>query len=193
MGTDSQSTLDVLARFQGRDSPPFIETSPYPDLLELILRLLHTRMELGSKNIFYKVRAHRGFTINEIADQQADIGDTSNVWIGEVRGEEIDEDLFFTKLDQKGTASTHRADHLLPWTRALQRRLERAEEIDDVIAARRGGTKTANFLLRQGEGREFLGKAISTCTGHAVSLMLKAMSNTLPTKQILHQGFQRSI
>ena len=67
--------------------------------------------------------------------------------------------------------------------------MERAEEIEDVIAARRGGPKTANFLLRQGEGREFLGKALSTCTGHAVSLMLKAISHTLPAKQILHKRF----
>ena len=78
----------------------------------------------------------------------------------------------------------------LPWakalqrrTKALQRRMERAEEIEDVIAARRGGTRTApNFQLRQGEGRVFLGKALSTCTGNAASLMLKAISNTLPTK-----------
>ena len=53
IGTDPQSTLDVLTRFQGRESPPFIESSRYPDLLEPILRLLHTRMELGSKTIFY--------------------------------------------------------------------------------------------------------------------------------------------
>ena len=86
------------------------------------------------------MRAHRGFIINEIADQQADKGHTSNVWIGEVRGREMDENLLFTKLDQKGTASTLKADHLLPWTRTLQRWMERAEEIEDVFAARRGGT-----------------------------------------------------
>ena len=95
-------------------------------------------MELGSKTILYKVRTHRNFTINEIADQQADEGHTSNVWIGVLRGGEMDEDILVTKLDQKGTASTHNADHLLPWTRALQRRMKRAEEVEEVIAARRG-------------------------------------------------------
>ena len=78
-------------------------------------------MELGSKTIFYKVRAHREFALNEIADQQADKGHTSNVRIGEVRGGEMDEYLLFTKLDQKGVVSTRKADHLLPWTRAFQR------------------------------------------------------------------------
>ena len=39
IGTDTQSTLDVLARFQGRDSPPFMESSRCPDLLKPLLRL----------------------------------------------------------------------------------------------------------------------------------------------------------
>ena len=70
----------------------------------------------------------------------------------------MDEDLLFTKLDQRGVASTHKAGHLLPWTRALQRRMERTDEVEAVIAARHGETRTANFLLKQGEGREFLGR-----------------------------------
>ena len=67
--------------------------------------------------------------------------------------------------------------------------MERAEEILAVIAARQGGISATEFLLRPREGREFLGKALSTCTGHAASLMLTAISNTLPTKQILHKWF----
>ena len=55
----------------------------------------------------------------------------------------------------------------------------------------KGGTKTAKFLLRPGEGREFLGKALQACTGHAASIMLKAISNTLPNRQILHKWFPK--
>ena len=89
-------------------------------------------------------------------------------------------DLLFTKLNQKGVASTHRGDHLLPWTRALQRRMGRTDELGAITTARQGGTKTANFLLRPGEGREFLGKALQACTGHAASIMFsRAISNTL--------------
>ena len=64
--------------------------------------------------------------------------------------------------------------------------MERTNELGTVTTARQSGTKTANFLLRPGEGREFLGKALS---GHAASLMLKKILNTLPTKQILHIWF----
>ena len=66
--TDSQGVLTELEGFGGRDSPPFVESTLYPDLLEPILQLLQMRMESGSQTIFYKVRAHRGLTLNEIAD-----------------------------------------------------------------------------------------------------------------------------
>ena len=69
--------------------------------------------------------------------------------------------------------------------------MERTDEIGTVTTARQGGTKTAYFLLRPGEGREFLGKALQVCTGHAASIMLKAISNTLPTRQILHKWFPK--
>ena len=91
-----------------------MESIIYPDLLEPILRLLHKHMELGSKTILYNVRAHRGLALNEIADQQADKGHISNVWIGEVRGGELEDDLFCTKLDQEGVATMRKGDHLLP-------------------------------------------------------------------------------
>ena len=63
--------------------------------------------------------------------------------------------------------------------------MEKTDELGAVTTARQGGTKTANFLLRPGlgEGREFLGKALQSCTGHAASIMLKAISNILPTRQ----------
>ena len=69
--------------------------------------------------------------------------------------------------------------------------METTDELGAVTTARHGGTKTANFLLRSGEGSEFLGKALQSCTGHAASIMLKAISNTLPTRQILHKWFPK--
>ena len=93
----------------------------------------------------------------------------------------MEEALLFTKLDQKGIAITLKGEHLLPWTKALQRRMDRTDELGAVTNAKQGGTKTANVLLRPGGGREFLGKALQACTGHAASIMLKAISNTLPT------------
>ena len=101
MGTDSQGVLTELERSRGRDSPPSIECTLYPDHLAPILKLSQLRTESGSKTIFYKVGAHRGLTLNEIADQQADKGHTADAWLGEVRGREIEDDLLFTKLDQK--------------------------------------------------------------------------------------------
>ena len=71
--------------------------------------------------------------------------------------------------------------------------MERTDEIEAGIASRHGSTSswTANFMLRPGEVREFLGKALQACTGHAANIMLKAISNTLPTRQILHKWFPK--
>ena len=81
IGADSQSVLNDLKRLSG-DSHLFLESTGYPDLLEPSFQLLHIRMELGSKTIFYKVRAHCALLLREIADQQADKGHTFNHWIG---------------------------------------------------------------------------------------------------------------
>ena len=51
----------------------------------------------------------------------------------------MEDDLLFTNFDQKGVASTRKGDHLLPWTKALQRRMERTDELGAATTARQGG------------------------------------------------------
>ena len=67
IGTYSQGVVNNLERFRGRASPPFLENTLYPDLLEQTLQFLQVRTELGSKTIFYILRAHRGLPLNEMA------------------------------------------------------------------------------------------------------------------------------
>ena len=94
----------------------------------------------------------------------------------------MEDALLFTKLDQEGVASTRKGEHLLPWTKALKRRMERTDELGAVTTDQQGGTKTAKFLLRPGEGREILGKALQACTGHAASIMLRASFKYSPNQ-----------
>ena len=44
-------------------------------------------------------------------------------------------------------------------------------------------------MVRSGERREFLGSALRVANGYSTSIMLKAISNTLPTKQNLHRWY----
>ena len=76
--------------------------------------------------------------------------DTADAWLGEMRGREMEEALLFTKLDPKGIAITLEGEHLLPWTKALQRRMDRTEELGAVTNAKQGGTKTAKFFAPAG-------------------------------------------
>ena len=94
----------------------------------------------------------------------------------------MEEALLFTKLDQKGMLIALKGEHLLPWTKALQRRMDRTDELGAVTNAQHGGTKTVNVLLWPGEGREVLGKALQACTGHAASIMLRAIFRYSPNQ-----------
>ena len=65
-GTDSQGVLTELERVRGRDSPPSLESTRYPDILEPILKLLQLRTESGSKTIFYEVRARHSVDLRSM-------------------------------------------------------------------------------------------------------------------------------
>ena len=57
-GTDAQSVLNHLEHFRGKDSPPFLEITRYPDLLWLILQLLHERMQLTKSRLISSSEAY---------------------------------------------------------------------------------------------------------------------------------------
>ena len=189
IGTDAESVLDILNHFRGKDSPPFLESMPNADLLGPILDIINDRMGNDAQTIFYKVRAHRGLALNEAADQQAELGHSSHRWIGEIREEEANGGFRFTKLDSKGNMSEKREDRDIPWSKSLQRRLVLTEAQSIINNLRQNSNKTADFMLRSGEGREFLGSALRVANGYSTSIMLKAISNTLPTKQNLHRWY----
>ena len=69
IGKDSKCVLDILERFRGKDSPPFLDSMLNSDHLGPMLDILHERMVRSAQTIFYKVRAHRGLALNEVADR----------------------------------------------------------------------------------------------------------------------------
>ena len=110
----------------------------------------------NAQTISYKVRAHRGLAFNEAADQQAELGHSSHKWIGEIRVEEANGGFRFTKLDSKGNMSEKREDGDIPRSKSLQRRLVFTETQRIINNLRQNSNKTADFMLRSGEGRKFL-------------------------------------
>ena len=77
----------------------------------------------------------------------------------------MEEALLFTKLDQKGIAITLKEEHLLPWTKALQRRMDRTDELGAVTNAKQGGTKTPNFCSGRGTVGTFWAKLYRPAPG----------------------------
>ena len=121
IGTDSKGVLDILERFRGQDSPPFLDGMLSSDLLGPMLDILHERMVRSAQTIqvIYKVRAHRGLALNQVADHQAERGHTSDVWIGESRGELLSNGLLFNKLSKDAKPLLSKADTNLRWMKAL--------------------------------------------------------------------------
>ena len=75
------------------------------------------------------------------------------------------------------------------WSKALQRRLAADEAWMVVRKFMDKGNRTSQFMLRPGEGRWCLGKALRTVPGSAATILLKAVSKTLETKQVLHKWY----
>ena len=51
------------------------------------------------------------------------------------------------------------------------------------------GNRVTQFTLRPGEGRWCLGKVLRTVPGSAATFLLKAVSKTLETNQVLHKWY----
>ena len=136
-----------------------------------------------------KVQAHRGLPVNEVAADCAAKGHTSVIPLGEARELELDQDLHSTKLTAAGCCSDNPAEVNMRWSKALQRRLAANEAWMVVRKFIDKGNRTSQFMLRPGEGRWCLGKALRTVSGSAATILLKAVSKTLKTNQVLHEWY----
>ena len=85
IGTDSDNALTIMDRFRGKDSAPFVDGLPYPDMLEPLLGCIRRRSAQGARTSFMMIRTHRGLPVNEVADEWAAKGHTSVISLGEDR------------------------------------------------------------------------------------------------------------
>ena len=174
IGMDSDNALTVLDRFRGKDSAPFVCGLPYRDLLEPILGYIRRRSTQGARTGFMKIRAHRGLPVNEVADDCAAKGHTSVISLGEARELELDQDLQLTKLTAAECCSDNPADVNMRWSKALQRRLAAGEAWMVVTKFIDKDNRTTQFMMRPGEGRWCLGKALHTVPGFAATILLNS-------------------
>ena len=97
--------------------------------------------------------------------------------MGEDRERELHQDLHFTELTAAGCCSDNPAEINVRWSKALQRMLAADKAWIVVRKFIDKGNRTSQFMLRPGEGRWCLGKALRTLPGSAATILLKTVSD----------------
>ena len=128
---------------------------------------IRRRSAQGAKTVLVKVRAHRGLPANEVAYDCAAKEHTPVISLGGDRELELDQDLPLTKFTAAGCCSDNPAEVNMRWSKALQRKLATDEAWMVVRKFIDKGNRTTHFMLRPGEGRWCLGKALRTVPGSA--------------------------
>ena len=160
--TDSQSAMDLLRSLQRADFPRWLHRHPARQLLRYVVTLLNRRASAGSVTRLVKVKAHRAEPLNEAADAMA----FAAAEMDPARPAELDPEAVYFRFKES----------LVQWDARLRRELvqraakrcmekmlrpRRGQEGHNAVAAATSLPLTATWLLREGQGRRLLGKALA--------------------------------
>ena len=101
---DNQSILWEISRWVGEGGRTFLALSANPDIFRMIIGRLCMRITHGTATFLCKVKSHRGESLNEAADDLADLGRTIDpeqvVWTTRSNR------MVFSWIDGQGSART---------------------------------------------------------------------------------------
>ena len=157
--TDSQSSMDLLKALQRTDFPLWIRGHPARQLLNYVVKLVNRRVAAGSVTRFIKVKAHRAEALNEGADALA----FAAAELDPSRPVELDSDaVYFYYKGAPIQWDARLREELVQ--RAAARRLQRTLQPGRRQTGQGGEAPalplTAAWMLRPGQGRRLLGKAL---------------------------------
>lgn len=72
--TDSEASLQTIHKWIGCGAKLNLSKSPDTDILKVIILKLQKRVETGAATLLIKVKAHRGYPLNEEEDIRAELG-----------------------------------------------------------------------------------------------------------------------
>jgi ribonuclease HI len=157
--TDSQSSIDLLKALQRKDFPLWIRGHPARQLLQYVVKLVNRRADAGSVTRLIKVKAHRAEPLNEGADAlafaAAELDPTSPA--------DLDPDIlyfYFRGVPVQWDARLREALVQRTATQCLQQALKPRRSRVGQEGAATALPLTAAWMLRPGQGRRLLGKAL---------------------------------
>jgi hypothetical protein len=212
--TDSEATLQVINKWIGGGAKLSLAKTADADVLRAIIVKLQQRVKAKAATLLIKVKAHRGCPLNEEADIRAEMGrmkqEKEKTW-----STPTNRTIYQwseTSKTKDGVDTTKQT----AWTQAVRNRMrQKAGEIWGNETALRGAiydsrkrersnedglfmphqkgpitsTFTADWFLREGQGRELLGEwmKMTSVRSQDQRRMLQANSHTFPTNSWRHK------
>jgi len=143
--SDSSCFLSSSQKWIGEGKSPFMWGNPDTDIRHIV-QLLRERIEQGLLTILIKIKAHRGDPLNELADRWADEGRQS---------EKIRWSLPTTRDRPIFYWTDYSTTHCSPMNPTVKKRID-FKVSRQQLKIHTGST--ANFLTREDNSRDFLGK-----------------------------------
>jgi len=169
--SDSACFLSSSQKWIGEGKSPSMYGNPGADIMRHIVQLLRERIEQGLLTIFFKIKAHRGGPLNELADRWADEGRQSE----NIRWSLLTNRPIFYWTDNDIT-------HHSPMNPTVKKRID--FQVSQQQHKIHSGS-TANFLTREDSSRDLLGKfhKDSSVWIRARRRVLQCLSYQFPFKQ----------
>ena len=183
--TDSLSSIDLLQDLQREDFTVWIYHHPLRCIVEQLVRRLNARAALHCNTHFVKVKAHSGEPMNELADalasQAAELSDTYQLELNP-------EAVYFYSQGTPMEWNTRLKRQLTQTAAArfTRSRLARAESPGHTTVA--DLSKTAQWLIRTGQGRKQLGLYMQSAPiDNGTKQVLQTIAGTFPSQRRLFQ------
>ena len=198
--TDSLSSIQKLVCMQRQDFPEWLHGHPERPLLESLVKRINTRAAAQVFTRLIKVPAHRAHTLNEAADAaasraaaeaDAETAALCHTDTGAVRFYMAGRLTEWGAGVRKFLAQVATSQHRTRLTALAAQLTDSATDGADNPEVRRRGralTLTDRWLLRQEQGREFLGQALASMKcGAQKRRLMQTIAGMFPCRALLHR------
>ena len=198
--TDSLSSIQKLCCMQRQDFPEWLHGHPERPLLQSLVTRINTRARAQVVTRIIKVPAHRAHVLNEAADaaasRAAEAADAEIVSQCHADTEAVRFYLGGSLTEwcagvRKYLAQVATSQHKIRLTALSAQLADAATDVANSTEDRRRGralTLTDKWLLRQDQGREYLGQVLADMRcGAQKRRLLQTIAGMFPCRALLHR------
>ena len=198
--TDSLSSIIKLANMQRRDFPEWLHGHPEKVLLESVCKRINARAQARMMTRIIKVPAHRAHALNEAADAAAcaaaEEADPESVTLSHADSNAVRFYLHDALTEWGACVRNHliqttAQQHAKRLQLTLARHVNESPVANNAAGPHRHRSKVsfaAQWLLRSGQGRNFLGAAMASMrNGARKRRLLQTIAGVFPCRALLYK------